>query len=102
MINFLTATCTHKSNPTGSSLATIAANIACSPIDPVASAPVQDYPVERLYITRETYTKYVAFAAGDYLVSGSTTYAVKLVGKWTELDGLDTFYHLVLEEQSGS
>ncbi|NVM23988.1 MAG: hypothetical protein HWN68_19690 [Desulfobacterales bacterium] len=98
MDNVLTATCTHKNNPTGASLATVATGIACSPIDPLDKTYTQAYPIEKLFLMRQSFTKYIAFAAGDYLVSDSTTYAVKAVHPWPALGSLDLYYHLILEQ----
>lgn len=102
MDNVLTATCTHKNNPTGASLDTVASGIACSPIDPAGREWTQAYPIEKQYLIRQSFTKYAAFSDGDYLVSGGVTYAVKAVHPWSAQGSLDIYYHLILEQQSGS
>jgi len=102
MDNVLTETCTHKNNPTGAALATVASSIACSPIDPLDKTYSQAYPIEKLFLMRQTFTKYTAFAAGDHLVADSTTYAVKAVHPWPAQGSMDAYYHLILEQQSGS
>lgn len=93
---------THKNNPTGTSLVTVQENIYCAPIDQLTREWAQRYPTEKLSLMRQTYTKYTAFAAGDYLVYGGLTYAVRVVHPYDAQGGLDAFYFLVLEEQSGS
>jgi len=100
--NFLTETCTHKNNPTGAELVTVASGIACTPIDALARDWAQDYPTEKLYLMRQTFTKYTAFAAGEYLVADSVTYAVTAVHGYDAQGGMDAYYHLTLELQSGS
>jgi len=100
--NVLTATCTHKNNPTGAALATVASSIACSPIDPLDKQWSQEYPIEKQFLTRQCFTKYTAFVAGDQLISGSVTYAVKAVHPWPAQGSMDKYYHLILEQQSGS
>ena len=102
MDSMLTETCTHKNNPTGATLATVATGIACTPIDPVSQVVWQSYPIEKQFLMRQSFTKYTAFVAGDYLVADSVTYAVKVVDPWDAQNGLDKFYHLTLEKQSGS
>jgi len=102
MDNVLTNTCTHKNNPTGAALATVASDIACSPIDPLSDIVRQAYPIDKQFLMRQSFTKYTAFVAGDYLVAGSTTYAVKMVNPWPAQGSMDKYYHLILEEQSGS
>ncbi|HEX9925309.1 MAG TPA: hypothetical protein VGD99_21815 [Anaerolineae bacterium] len=103
MDSFLTNTCDHLNNPTGAAtLSEVATGIACMPIDPASKAPTDDYPISKLFLLRETFTKYADFVTGDYLVSGGTTYAVRFVGPWAAQGGLDAFYHLILEEQLGS
>jgi len=101
MNNFLTETCTHKNNPTGASLATVATGIACTPIDPLDRTAHQDYPQEKLFLMKQVFTKYTAFSNGDYLVVGSTTYAVKAVHKYAAQGGMDAYYYLILEQQIG-
>ena len=102
MDNVLTETCTHKNNPSGASLVTVASDIACSPIDPMDKAYSQAYPIEKLFLMRQCFTKYTAFVSGDHLVADSTTYAVKAVHPWPAQGSLDAYYHLILEQQSGS
>lgn len=98
----LTETCTHKNNPTGSELATVATGIACTPIDKASSITYQAYPIEKQFLIKQCYTKYTAFEAGDYLVANSITYAVKAVHFWDVQGSMDAYYELILEEQSGS
>lgn len=102
MDNVLIETCTHKNNPTGAALVTVASDIACSPIDPLDRVYSQSYPIEKLFLMRQTFTKYVAFLAGDYLVADSVTYAVTAVHCWPAQNSLDLYYHLILEQASGS
>jgi len=102
MENVLTETCTHKNNPTGASLATVATDISISPIDPLDKGYSQQYPTDKLFLMRQCFTKYTAFAAGDYLVSDGTTFAVKAVHDWPAQGSMDAYYFLVLEYQSGS
>lgn len=99
----MTATCEHRNNPTGASTtSSVATAIACTPIDPASKAPSQDYPIEKLFLLKECFTKYTAFATGDYLVSGGVTYAVRAVWPWAAQGGMDTYYHLILEMQLGN
>lgn len=102
MDNFLTETCQHKNNPSGASLVVVASDIACTPIDALGREYTQDYPIEKLFLMRQTFTKYTAFVAGDLLVADSVTYAVAAVHLWDSQGGIDAFTHLVLEFQSGS
>lgn len=104
MDTFLTLTgVTHKNNPTGAAtLTTVSSTIVTTPIDPASKVPSQNYPIEKMFLLKECFTRYTAFATGDFLVSGGVTYAVRAVWPWTEQGGLDTFYHLILEQQLGS
>lgn len=102
MDTILTETCTHKNNPTGAALATVESGIEISPIDPLDKAYTQAYPMDKLFLMRQCFTKYTAFEAGDYLVSDSITFAVKAVHPWPAQGSLDKYYHLILEYQSGS
>ena len=104
MDNFLTLTgVTHKNNPTGAAtLTTVSTTVVTTPIDPATRTPTQDYPIEKLYLLRECYTKYAAFVTGDFLVSGGVTYAVRAVWPWAAQGGMDSYYHIVLEQQLGS
>lgn len=98
----LTETCTHKNNPTGAALATVATGIACTPIDALSQDWRQDFPIEKQFLMRQSFTKYTAFVAGDYLVADSVTYAVKAVHPYDAQGGMDAYTHLTLEFQSGS
>ena len=81
----------------------VSGTIACSPIDRLLGQEwLQSYPIEKQFLIRQTFTKYTAFVAGDYLVADSVTYAVKVVHPWSAQGSLDKYYHLILEEQSGS
>jgi len=101
--NFLTATCSHLNNPTGAATtSTVATGIACTPIDPASKGTAQAYPVEKLFLLRESHTKYSGFATGDFLVSGGVTYAVVGVGEWAAQGGMDKYYSLTLEISLGS
>ena len=103
MDNVLTNTCTHKNNPSGASLVTVASDIACTPIDKLLGQEwSQSYPIEKQFLMRQAYTKYTAFQAGDYLVADSTTYAVKAVHPYAGQGSLDAYTFLILELQSGS
>jgi len=102
MDNVLTQTCTHKNNPTGAALATVDTGIACTPLDALGNTWSQQYPIEKLFLMRQAYTKYTAFVAGDYLVYDSTTYTIRAVHFYAAQGGIDDYYFLVLEWQSGS
>ncbi len=102
MLSMLTETCTHKNNPSGSSLVQVATGIACTPIDPLSQDWRQSYPIEKQFLMAQSFTKYTAFVAGDYLVADSVTYAVKAVFPYDAQGGMDAYYHLTLEKQSGS
>ena len=101
-MDIFTETCTHKNNPTGAELATVASGIACAPIDPLAQNWVQAYPMDKLYLMRQTFTEYTAFEDGDYLVSGGITYAIKAVHPYEAMRKMPEYYHLTLEQVSGS
>lgn len=102
-LSFLTETCTHKNNPSGASLVTVATGIACSPIDALLGRDyIQDYPTEKLFLKRQTFTEYTAFVAGDLLVADSITYAVMAVHSYDAQGGMSAYTHLILELQSGS
>ena len=102
MDSMLTETCTHKNNPTGASLVTVASGIACTPIDDMGRDWKQAYPIEKQYLLRQSFTKYTAFVSGDYLVANGITYAVRSVHPYDAQGGMDAYSHLELEEQSGS
>jgi hypothetical protein len=103
---FLTATCTHKNNPTGAaSLSTVQADIACTPLDPTSTKPTQDYPIEKLFLLsllRETFTEYANFAGGDFLEIGGVEYPVVAALPWAAQGGLDAYYHIIVEMPYGS
>lgn len=101
---FLTLTgVTHKNNPTGAATpSTVSTTVVTTPIDPASKVPSQDYPIEKLFLLKECFTKYTAFATGDFLVSGGVTYAVRAVWPWESQGGVDDFYHLILEQYLGS
>src|SRR5262245_59048658 len=96
----MTATAEHRNNPTGaaatSSVATGSASAPTNPISSTSKGLGQDYPVEKLFLLKETFTLYTAFETGDYLVSGGVTYAVRAAQK-SEIS-LGVLYYLVLEE----
>lgn len=100
MDNFLTNTgVIHKNNPTGAATLTTVSNVVVTtPIDPASKAPSQDYPIEKLFLLKECFTKYTAFATGDYLVSAGVTYAVRAAWPWAAQGGMDAYYHLILEQ----
>ena len=103
LARLLSETATHKNNPTGASLATVASGIACAPIDSIAQVYAQAYPFDKLFLMKQTFTEYAAFVAGDYLVADGVTYAVKAVHKWDSPGRYaGTGYILILEQQSGS
>lgn len=98
MDNFLTSTCTHKHNPTGAAILTEAATgIVCSPPDPVSATPSQDYPIEKLFLLREFFTKYAGFQPGDYATFSEVDYPIRAVHPWAALGGLDDFYRVMIE-----
>ena len=80
----------------------VCGTITCSPIDPMSDIVRQAYPIEKQFMMRQSFTKYTAFVAGDYLVADSVTYAVKIVNPWPAQGSMDKYYHLILEQQSGS
>lgn len=93
-----TITVNHLSNPTGANLSMVAGGIACTPIDPLlTSRSLQDYPNEKLFSTKQTFTTYSGFAAGDYLEHESIRYVIKMVNEWGAGFCTPTFYRLVLE-----
>ena len=107
MDNFLTLTgVVHKNNPTGAATpSTVSSSVVTTPIDPAGQAigtARQEFPIEKLFLLKECYTKYSAFRTGDFLVSGGVTYAVRSAQKWSSQGGMDTYYALILEEQLGS
>lgn len=104
MDNFLTNTgVIHKNNPTGAATpSTVSSSVVTTPIDPASKVPSQDYPIEKLFLLKECFTKYTAFATGDFLVSGGVTYAVRAAWPWAAQGGMDAYYHLILEQQLGS
>jgi hypothetical protein len=98
----MTATAEHRNNPTGAAAtSSVATGIAITPINPLSNsnATAQDYPIEKLFLLRETFTAYTAFKSGDFLVSGGITYAIRAVHK-SEIS-LGAFYYLILEKQIG-
>jgi len=101
-MDIFTETCTHKNNPTGAVLATVATGIACAPIDPLGQDWRQAYPIEKQFLMRQTFMEYTAFEDGDYLVSGGITYAVKAIHPYIEMRKMPAYYHLTLEQVSGS
>ena len=97
MDNFLTSTCTHK-RPSGTgTLSTIQTGVVCTPADPMGATPSQEYPIEKLFLMREFYTKYTAFQAGDYATFAGVDYPVRAAHPWAALGGLDTFYRVIVE-----
>lgn len=100
---FMAILVTHKNNPTGASLVTVQEDIYCAPIDRLSQDFQQSYPIEKMFLMRQTYTKYTAFQPGDYLLDdNSLLYAVKVVHDYDAQGGFDAFSMLILEEQSGS
>jgi hypothetical protein len=96
----MTATAEHRNNPTGAAAtSSVATGIEITPINSTSSLPTQDYPIEKLFLLRETFTAYTAFKSGDFLVSGGITYAIRAVHK-SEIS-LGVFYYLILEKQIG-
>lgn len=97
----MTATVEHRNNPTGAAAtSSVATGIACTPLNPTSKAPTQDYPIEKFYLLRHTFTAYTAFETGDFLVTGGVTYAVKAALKMDA--SLEVFYELILEEALSS
>lgn len=99
MDSLLTATAAHWNNPTGAAWELAAAGIECSPPDPLGLQEAQAYPVDKLFMARQVFTRYTACAAGDRLVIGATTYVVKAMHPWAAQGGMDKFYHIVVEEK---
>lgn len=103
MDNFLTATFEHRNNPTGAaSTSSVATGIICTPLDPASRTPDQSYPIEKLFLLKECFTKYSAVKTGDFVVSGGKTYAVRAAWLWAAQGQMDAYYHLILEETLGS
>jgi hypothetical protein len=103
MDKMLTATCTHQNKPTGAgSFVTVSAGISCTAADPLDRTWAQAYPTDKMLLMRQLFTKYAAFASGERCVVGSTTYVVSAVHPYAAQGGMDAFYFLILEEQSGS
>lgn len=96
----MTATAEHRNNPNGSSASTssVASGIAITPLEPVSNALAQDYPIEKLYMLKQTFTHYTACRNGDFLVTGGVTYAVQASLKFS--GELGTIYQLMLEERA--
>lgn len=99
LASFMTATFEHRNNPTGAaSTSSVATGIACTPIDPASKLPSQEYPINKLFLLKETFTKYTAALTGDFAVSGGKTYVIRAAWPWAAQGGLDAFTHLILEE----
>lgn len=94
----MTATATHKNNPTGAAWVQVSTSIPITPLDPVGVDTRIDYPMEKLFKLRQCFTEYTAFAPGDKLISGSATYIVKMSLSYAALDGMGTYYHVIVEE----
>lgn len=93
----------HQNNPTGAAtLTTVFSTVVTTPIDPASKVPSQDFPIEKLFLLKECFTKYPDFATGDYLVFAGVTYAVRAVWPWAAQGGMDAYVHLILEMQLGS
>lgn len=99
MDEFLTDTFNHYSTAGGAGKSLVASGQLCTPFDPVSSEVEQDYPTDRTFLLRETFTRYTAVALGDVLEQDSVLYAVRNVKLWQGLDAIDTFYHIILEAQ---
>lgn len=99
---FQAITVTHKNNPTGTTLVTVQEDIYCAPIDRLSQDFQQSYPIDKLFLMRQTYTKYTAFQAGDFLTYDGLTYAVKVVHPYDAQGSFDAYTFLILEQQSGS
>lgn len=97
MDNFLTSTCTHKRPDGAGTLTTIQTGVVCTPADPMGATPSQEYPIEKLFLMREFFTKYTAFLPGDYATFDSVDHAVRSVHPWAALGGLDKFYRVIVE-----
>ena len=102
MDTFMSETCAHWNNPAGTTLVEVETDIDCTPIDPMSRDWAQAYPIEKLYLARQTFTEYTAFVAGDVLIADTVSYAVKAVHKYDALGGISAYYHLILEQVSGS
>ena len=99
MDSMLTVMASHYQNPTGAVFALVSAAVTVTPADPLGTAEAQAYPLEKLHLLRQFYTKYTALAAGDRLVIGSVTYVVKAVHPWAAQGGMDAYVMAVLEKQ---
>lgn len=102
MDSFLTTTFDHYQNPTGAAWSVVQADVACTPVDPLGREYVQEYPLEKLYLMMQVFTKYTAVEPGDRIVSGGVTYVAKASLPWGAQGGLDVFHHVILERVSGS
>ena len=103
LTDFMTETCTHKNNPTGAAtLSTVASAIACTPLDPASVKPSEDYPVDKMFLLKETFTKYTAFQKGDFIEIDSVEYPILAAHSWGAQGGLDAYYHIIAEEPYGS
>ena len=103
LASFMTETCTHKNNPTGAAtLTTVQASIACTPLDSASVKPSEDYPIDKMFLLKEVFTKYTAFAKGDFIEVDSVEYPILAVHPWGVQGGLDAYYHIIAEEPYGS
>ncbi len=96
MDSFLTKTFDHyTAGDAGLSLTQ--AGVTCTPFDPATKAPTDDYPISKLSLLKELYTKYPGVAQGDYLLFGGGYYAVQFVSLWDAQGGMDAFYQIFAE-----
>jgi len=97
----LPALCDHWNNPTGALLVEVDTGIACSPIDPISpgSSLLQEYPTEKPYRLKQAFTLYTAFQPQDRLISGGVTYTVQTAHFYAAQDGMEAYYHILLEEK---
>lgn len=89
----------YRSN--GVSLTYVTYNFACTPADAIFNIN-QAYPNEKLFATRQVFTKYDGVRNGDYIDVDGIRYAVRTVNKYEELHNLDKYFQLLVEEGYGS
>lgn len=76
--------------------------ITCTPLDPASQQPSQDYPVEKMFLLREFYTKHANFTQGSYATFDGVDYPVRAVNYWPAQGGVDDYYQIIVEKPVGS
>lgn len=99
LADFMTETFDHyEPDGTGVLPAATASDQACTPLDPLSNAPSEDYPTEKVFLLRETFTKYAAIDQGDILAIDSVNYIVIASKPYAAQGGLDAFWHIICEQ----